>query len=71
MTTLAQVQAFNEGVRAVLRIASATADEIERMEAYKPTRAGFAVIALRELSESGQALLMRDAPGQAASERSS
>ena len=27
--TLAQVQAFNEGVRAVLRIASASADAIE------------------------------------------
>ena len=40
----------------MLKLASATANEIERMEGYKSTRAGFAVVALRELSESGQAL---------------
>jgi hypothetical protein len=55
---LAQVQAFNEGVRAVLRIASASADTIEGLAAYKPTRAGSAVAALRELAEAGEALLL-------------
>ena len=48
--TFAQVQAFNEGVRAVLRIASASADAIERTDGYKPTRAGFAVVALRTIA---------------------
>src|SRR5436190_18933884 len=38
------------GVEAVLRIAMASADAIERMDGYKATRAGFAVAALRELA---------------------
>lgn len=56
--TPAQVQAFNEGVRTVLRIAGTVADAIERADGYKPTRGGFAVAALRELAEAGQGLLL-------------
>ena len=55
--TPAQVQAFNEGVRAVLRTASASADAIEVLAAYKPTQAGSAVAALRELTEAGRSPL--------------
>lgn len=64
--TLAQVQAFNEGVRAVLRTASASADAIEGLAAYKPTRAGSAVAELRELAEAGQGLLLLPERGRAA-----
>ena len=62
--TLEQVQAFNEGVRTVLRIASASADAISRTDDYKPTRGGFAVAALRELAEAGEGLLLLPAKAQ-------
>jgi hypothetical protein len=60
--TLRELAAFNEGVRTVLRIAGTVAEAIERTDGYKPTRAGFAVAALRELAEAGQGLLSEKAP---------
>jgi len=36
--TPAQVQAFNEGIRTVLRIADTVANAIKRADGYKPTR---------------------------------
>jgi hypothetical protein len=38
--TPAQVEAFNEGVRTVLRIAGTVPNAIARGDAYKPTRSG-------------------------------
>jgi hypothetical protein len=58
MTTLAQVQAFNQGVRTALSHAAAAADAIESMPGFKVTRAGFAVAALREFVEAGEELLL-------------
>ena len=58
MTTLAQVQAFNEGVRTALSHAAAAADAIEKMPGFKVTRAGFAVAASREFARAGEELIL-------------
>jgi hypothetical protein len=56
--THGEIEAFNAGVRAVLQAASKSADAIEAMSSFKITRAGFAVVALRELAEAGVELLL-------------
>jgi len=55
--TFEQVQAFNEGVRAVLRIASASAAAMREQRAISQ-RGQVSAAALRELAEAGEGLLL-------------
>jgi hypothetical protein len=63
MTTLAQVQAYNQGVRDTLANAAAAADAIKQLPNYREGRLGFARAALEAFSEAGAALLLGDPAG--------
>ena len=56
--TRGECEAFNAGVRSVLAAAYKAAGAIEATPNYKPTRAGFATAALRELAAAGEELLV-------------
>lgn len=58
--TLAELRAYNAGVRDVLAIVEQSADAIERTT-RRPIAEGFAIAALRELADAGR-LFLKPAP---------
>jgi hypothetical protein len=57
--TSAEVTTYNLGVRAVLDAARRSAEDLSRAAAtWKPTRVAFAIAALDEFADAGEALLI-------------